>query len=256
YLCANLCTLCMLFLISVKMFLPLSSQAYLSKFYRDLNATKFRSRMMPDLEDELKAMQKFFGLEVTGKLDSNTLETMKQPRCGVTDVARYEHFQGRPRWKQSVVTYRITEYTSQLSKREVDATITNAFQLYSDIIPLDFKQIYSGTADIMILFKAGYHGDFYPFDGPTGVLAHANAPGPEQGGDTHFDEDERWTLSSRDINLLLVAAHEFGHALGLEHSNDPLALMYPTYQYINTNGYTLPRDDRLGVQALYGKCFL
>ncbi|XP_016431875.1 matrix metallopeptidase 30 [Sinocyclocheilus rhinocerous] len=228
------------------------AEAYLSKFYRDLNATKFRSRMMPDLEDELKAMQKFFGLEVTGKLDSNTLETMKQPRCGVTDVARYEHFQGRPRWKQSVVTYRITEYTSQLSKREVDATITNAFQLYSDIIPLDFKQIYSGTADIMILFKAGYHGDFYPFDGPTGVLAHANAPGPEQGGDTHFDEDERWTLSSRDINLLLVAAHEFGHALGLEHSNDPLALMYPTYQYINTNGYTLPRDDRLGVQALYG----
>lgn len=100
----------MLFLISVKMFLPLSSQAYLLKFYRDPNASKFRSRMMPDLEDELKAMQKFFGLEVTGKLDSNTLETMKLPRCGVTDVARYEHFQGRPRWKQSVVTYRFNSF--------------------------------------------------------------------------------------------------------------------------------------------------
>ncbi len=49
---------------------------------------------------------------------------------------------------------RITEYTSKLSKREVDATIAEAFQLYSDVIPLDFKQIYSGTADIMILFKA------------------------------------------------------------------------------------------------------
>uniref|UniRef100_A0A9J8D4C6 Matrix metallopeptidase 30 n=1 Tax=Cyprinus carpio carpio TaxID=630221 RepID=A0A9J8D4C6_CYPCA len=240
--------------ISVEMLLPLSSQAYLSQFYRDPNATTFRGRMLllPDLENELKAMQEFFGLEVTGKLDSNTLETMKLPRCGVTDVARYGHFQGSPRWKQSVVTYRITEYTSQLSKKEVDTTIAKAFQLYSDVIPLDFKQIYSGTADIMILFKAGYHGDFYPFDGPNGVLAHANAPGPEQGGDTHFDDDERWTLHSRDINLLLVAAHEFGHALGLEHSKDPLALMYPTYRYVNTNGYTLPHDDRLGVQALYG----
>lgn len=230
------------------------AEAYLSQFYRDPNATTFRGRMLllPDLENELKAMQEFFGLEVTGKLDSNTLETMKLPRCGVTDVARYGHFQGSPRWKQSVVTYRITEYTSQLSKKEVDTTIAKAFQLYSDVIPLDFKQIYSGTADIMILFKAGYHGDFYPFDGPNGVLAHANAPGPEQGGDTHFDDDERWTLHSRDINLLLVAGHEFGHALGLEHSKDPLALMYPTYRYVNTNGYTLPHDDRLGVQALYG----
>ncbi len=52
----------------------------------------------------------------------------------------------------------------------------------------------------------------------------------------------------------MVAAHEFGHALGLDHSKDPLALMYPTYRYVNTNGYKLPRDDQLGVQALYGKC--
>ncbi|KAG1970214.1 collagenase 3 preproprotein [Pimephales promelas] len=230
------------------------AEAYLSQFYRDNNATESRSRTMflPDLEKELKVMQAFFGLEVTGKLDSNTLETMKLPRCGVTDVAKFNHFQGRPSWKQSVVTYRITEYTSQLSQRDVDAIIAKAFQLYSDVIPLDFKQIYSGTADIMILFKAGYHGDFYPFDGPNGVLAHANSPGPEQGGDTHFDDDETWTQSSRGINLLLVAAHEFGHALGLDHSRDPSALMYPTYRYVNTNGYTLPRDDRLGVQALYG----
>ncbi|KAK2870919.1 hypothetical protein Q8A67_023446 [Cirrhinus molitorella] len=230
------------------------AEAYLSQFYRDPNETKFRSRMklVPDLENKLKAMQEFFGLEVTGKLDSNTLETMKLPRCGVTDVAKYGHFRGKPRWKHSVVTYRITDYTSQLSKREVDDTIAKAFKLYSDVIPLDFKQIYRGPADIMILFKARYHGDFYPFDGPSGVLAHANAPGPEQGGDTHFDDDERWTLSSQGINLLLVAAHEFGHALGLDHSKDHSALMYPNYRYVNTNGYILPRDDRLGVQALYG----
>lgn len=50
--------------------------------------------------------------------------------------------------------FRITEYTPDLSQREVDATIAQAFKLYSDVAPLDFRQIYSGTADIMILFKA------------------------------------------------------------------------------------------------------
>uniref|UniRef100_A0A667WSR6 Peptidase metallopeptidase domain-containing protein n=1 Tax=Myripristis murdjan TaxID=586833 RepID=A0A667WSR6_9TELE len=211
-----------------------------------------RSITKSSLSESLEAMQAFFGLEVTGILDNETVEVMKAPRCGVSDISRYGHFPGRPKWTKRLITYRITQYTSDLSQRQVDATIAQAFQLYSDVIPLDFKQIYSGTADIMILFKGGYHGDFYPFDGPNGVLAHANSPGQGQGGDTHFDDDETWTLTRRGVNLLLVAAHEFGHALGLDHSRDRRALMFPTYQYVNTNGYKLPDDDRRGVQALYG----
>ncbi|KAM6946327.1 uncharacterized protein FYW47_017431 [Aplochiton taeniatus] len=237
------------------------SNEYLSQFYGDsgvINSTSRRISANQPTKDHdlfkssLETMQAFFGLEVTGRLDEKTLGVMKEPRCGRSDISRYGHFAGKPRWQKSLITYRITEYTRDLSQREVDSAIGQAFQIYSDVIPLDFKQILTGTADIMILFRGGYHGDFYPFDGPNGVLAHANSPGEGQGGDSHFDDDENWTLSQRGVNLFLVAAHEFGHALGLDHSRDRNALMFPTYRYVNTNGYKLPDDDRRGVQALYG----
>lgn len=230
------------------------AQEYLSQFYGDVGMTNktLRSITNESFSQDLQAMQAFFGLEVTGTLNKETVEVMKAPRCGVSDISRYGHFPGKPKWEKRLITYRITQYTPDLTRNQVDATIAKAFQLYSDVIPLDFKQVYTGTADIMILFKGGYHGDFYPFDGAGGVLAHANSPGRNQGGDTHFDDDESWTLTQRGVNLLLVAAHEFGHALGLDHSRDRRALMYPTYQYVNTNGYRLPDDDRRGVQALYG----
>lgn len=49
-----------------------------------------------------------------------------------------------------------------------------------------------------------------------------------------------------------MAAHEFGHALGLAHSQVQSALMHPTYVYVNTEGFKLPEDDREGIQAIYG----
>lgn len=56
---------------------------------------------------------------------------------------------------------RITHYTLDLSQSDVDATIAKALRLYSDVIPLEFQKINSGTADIMIMFKG--QGNPLPF---------------------------------------------------------------------------------------------
>lgn len=43
---------------------------------------------------------------MTGVLNNETIEVMKAPRCGVSDISRYGHFPGRPRWTKRLITYR------------------------------------------------------------------------------------------------------------------------------------------------------
>ena len=72
-------------------------------------------------------------------------------------------------------------------------------------------------------------------------------------GDAHFDDDERFTTGTDDgINLDWVAVHEFGHSMGLEHSNVRESIMYPWYKGYQGNNIELTYDDIQGIQALYG----
>lgn len=49
-----------------------------------------------------------------------------------------------------------------------------------------------------------------------------------------------------------MAAHEFGHSLGLSHSDVEGALMYPWYQNFDYD-LRLTKDDELGIQRIYGE---
>ncbi|KAM8741713.1 collagenase 3-like [Acanthopagrus schlegelii] len=232
------------------------AESYLRKFFNltDETGPTVRRGMSPMIR-KLSEMQKFFGLQITGTLDADTLAVMKKPRCGIPDghIGEFSTFGNGHKWDKNSLTYRIENYTPDMSVPEVDDSIAKALQVWAKVTPLRFTRIYSGTADIMISFVRLSHGDGYPFDGPDGVLAHAFAPAPGLGGDAHFDEDETFTFrSNTGYVLFMVAAHEFGHSLGLSHSDDPGALMYPTYSYIDPDSFALPRDDINGIQSLYG----
>ncbi|XP_006834016.1 PREDICTED: macrophage metalloelastase [Chrysochloris asiatica] len=231
------------------------AERYLEDFY-DLNVEKtLRTNIKVNehfMKDKIQEMQKFFGLKVTGQLDKSTLEIMHTPRCGISDVHHYRTMPRRPVWKKRHITYRIQNYTPDMAHEDVNYSIQKAFQVWSSVTPLKFTKIHAGVADIMISFASRAHGDFHPFDGRSGVLAHAFAPGDNIGGDAHFDEDEFWTKSYNGINLFLVAVHEIGHSLGLGHSNDSKAIMFPNYRYFDTNTFSLSTDDIRGIQSLYG----
>ncbi|KAF3847941.1 hypothetical protein F7725_020969 [Dissostichus mawsoni] len=203
-----------------------NKQNYLRRFYGSPAGLQGRQKSSGTFQNKIKEMQRFFQLEVTGNLDDNTLELMNQPRCGVPDIGEYNHFPRNLKWPTNNVTFRIVNYTPDLPKADVDRAIRNALNVWSD------------------------HGDHNSFDGPNGLLAHAYPPGQGMGGDTHFDEDENWTKDSSAYNLFIVASHELGHALGMSHSTDPGALMYPNYSY--SEGFPLSEDDIEGIQALYG----
>lgn len=58
-----------------------------------------------------------------------------------------------------------------------------------------------------------------------------------------------YTWQGTSTTLYQVALHELGHALGLGHSSDPSAVMYPVAQTTNPG---LSLADIAGIQQLYG----
>ena len=49
--------------------------------------------------------------------------------------------------------------------------------------------------------------------------------------------------------LFQIAVHEIGHSLGLDHSENPLAVMYPTSYVFYDPSFKLHRDDIEGIQV-------
>ncbi|XP_078067033.1 72 kDa type IV collagenase [Mustelus asterias] len=199
---------------------------YLNKFY---GCPKERCDLVV-LSDTLKKMQKFFGLPQTGELDSETVNVMKKPRCGVPDLANYNFFPQKPKWENKHITYRILGYTYDLDSETVDDAFARAFQVWAAVTPLTFTRIYDGEADIMINFGRWEHGDGYPFDGKDGLLAHAFAPAKGIGGDSHFDDDEFWTLGEGR-----VVKARYGNAEG-EFCKFPFLFNGEEYRSCTTEG--------------------
>src|SRR3954454_21584768 len=86
----------------------------------------------------------------------------------------------------------------------------------------------------------------------SSILAFAYLAPPANGGtdagDMFFNTSQSWQINGTTYDLMTVAVHELGHAIGMGHSSDSTAAMYPAY---NGTKEAVNTDDTSGIRTIY-----
>lgn len=173
------------------------------------------------------------------------------------DLNPFANYQTAAVWISPAITYSIANCPRSLDCELAHQAVREAVAAWDAVADITLEEV-AADGDIVISWVTGEHGDRNPFDGKGGCVAHAAFP--YRGGnwwldgDVHLDDDETWVVHTptqpfpAEIHLPTVLLHELGHALGVDHSESPDALMWETY----TGVRQLTADDIAAIQSLYG----
>lgn len=190
-----------------------------------------------DIVPAIKQAQKIVGIRPTGLVDDVTYKAlMHTPRCGCSDASSsnaYKQFAKQlNKWGSNEISYTVRSYVRNIPQAKQEEILIRAWESWEKVCGIRLTRVRSeASADIVIDSSSSRKEEF----GTAGnVLAWAQVPQ----GQNHsrklimkFDLAENWSDDVRKPGILLeaVACHEFGHLLGIYHTNVRGELMYPTY---------------------------
>ena len=164
-------------------------------------------------------------------------------------------FEG-PKWSSSVITWSFAPagglFSGAIGAAYQDI-IRAAIARWAQVANVTFREVADDPASVDIrvgwgMFSGNQVGETdYSSASQTfraGTLVRLEDPAARPIG-----TGPNATYQGTATTLYEVVLHEFGHALGLDHSSDPNATMYPIVGPSNTN---LDASDIAGIQALYG----
>ncbi len=201
------------------------------------------------------AIASFLGITFSAQTSAGIFNRKVCPFCTIPDT-HPNALLGQVKWDRKDFRYFIAGRDTYDMEQEVwDNEFKLAFDSWAKVTPLTFRQVTS-EEEYDIIISVGNRKK-QSFGKSGGVLAWAQLPTTKNFDGvllSKFDLAENWITPKELITehgtvLRSVAAHEIGHLLGLSHSNDPDALMYP---YIN-NALEPRSDDIKKIQKLYGK---
>ena len=164
------------------------------------------------------------------------------------------------RWGSNSVSYYVNPQSVYISPNAAVSAVQQGAGVWSQQTNANFSFVYAGTTNGSALTLNYKNEVFYRNASNGGAVAETyfwwDGSGRLVDADIVFWEGAYQFFAGSGcvggIYVENVAAHEFGHALGLLHSDVPGATMQPAMQsYCDTTQLTLEADDIAGVQAMY-----
>jgi hypothetical protein len=167
------------------------------------------------------------------------------------------------RWGSSPVTFYVNAANADVSPAAAVAALQAGMDVWSTQSGSSFRYQYGGAATDtataydnrnVVFFRNVSNGSTiattYSWWSSSNELLDSDIIFWD-GGFNFFTGTSGCGVVSNAAYIEDIAAHEFGHALGLNHSTSTDATMYPSYSYCSQAFRTLAADDINGAKALY-----